>query len=411
MDKSFEDIHRENRLFGHIVKKELPNKEAFLSDLYNISDSFVGQIDTMFLNAFIQECEALIINAIALFEKGYFDCACYSLRQALEVSDCMVYFSELNDSERQKEFSKWKMSEKLEAYKVGNFLNNLAENYKDVKVSFSVYFNKKKRTKARLNTIVHKQGLDVFYSFRRNFTDAQMNNEVAMFTSFLKTVITYVAILRLAVDPFPILLRDEEIYFRLPGLMTEPYSFEFVNKYIGEKYIDEYKKTDLYSGYYNGIVNGYEKKNPAIANLIAHRHIDIDSIDELEEQAHLLGLNDLLALLVAVLSPKISNIYTNEGFTCYHTNTISVRGLNYSTFTIKSYKTDSNNFNQKYDNAFMSFLGPTSVDFLIFGIEDFSVFIEHNLPFEKDEIDLIEAKYSEIIESFQQKIEKMVDTL
>ena len=393
MEKSFEEICEDNRLYGHLRSTNLHNKKDYLNDLYNISDSFIGQIDIMFLNAFIQECESLIINAITLFEKGHFDCSCYSLRQALEVSDCMVYFSELNDIDREKEFAKWNLAEKLEAREIGNFLNTYAENYKEIKVAFLHYFKKKKRTKARLNTIVHKQGLDTFYSFRRRFTDTQSAKEASMFNSFLKTVITSISILRLTVDPFPALLMDEEVYYRIPDLMTEAYSNDFVHKYIGAKCINEYKKTNLYSGFYNGIVDSREKLNPSTANLAAHQFIDIDKLDELTEQSHLLGAYDLLALIIACLSPNITSLYMNDGFIWYRTSAIRVQRLNYSSLTIQSFKKDCNYFNEKFENAYMSFLMPHNMNFHTFGNEDFSIFIEHNLPFTKLEIALIEDKY------------------
>ena len=55
-----------------------------------------------------------------------------------------------------------------------------------------------------------------------------------------------VAIMRLAIDPFPILLMDEEILYRCFDSITDPYSEKFVDTYIGETIVDEYKKTRFY---------------------------------------------------------------------------------------------------------------------------------------------------------------------
>jgi len=406
---TFEKLAEENRLFGHVAERTFMLKKEYLRDLYNISDSFVGQIDTMFLNAFLQESESLIINSIALYEKGYYDCACYSLRQALELSDCMVYFAEQNAATRQEEFAKWNKSEYLDARKVGNFLNNLADNYKKTKTIFRTFFNKKNRTKLRLNTIVHKQGLDMFYSFRRNMSDSESKVEAAMFGSFVKTAIAYIAILRLVVDPFPILLSDEEIYYRLPGLMTEPYTLDFVHRYIGKRYIEQYKTTSLYTGYYDGIVESHDKKNPAIANLIAHKIIDDDSVNDYAEQAHLLGAQDMLALKIALISPKIAKLHIDGYIIPYHTNTLSARGVGFDSCVVRSYKRDESTFNQKYDNAYMSFLGPTELEYSTFDKEDFSLFVEHNIPFTDDEICLLESHYTEAIEGFKKSIENIYE--
>ena len=49
-----------------------------------------------------------LVNAIELFEMGYFDCAYYSLRSAVEVSTTMVYLSDLPEAEREKQLEAWK---------------------------------------------------------------------------------------------------------------------------------------------------------------------------------------------------------------------------------------------------------------------------------------------------------------
>ena len=59
----------------------LDGKERYYFDLMNIEHSWTGRIDIGNIgNTFIMEAEQQIINAIELFEHGYFDCAYYSLR-------------------------------------------------------------------------------------------------------------------------------------------------------------------------------------------------------------------------------------------------------------------------------------------------------------------------------------------
>jgi len=57
----------------------LPNKEKYYFDLLNIERSWSGRIGVAMVNAFIMEADQQLINAIELFEQGYFDCAYYSL--------------------------------------------------------------------------------------------------------------------------------------------------------------------------------------------------------------------------------------------------------------------------------------------------------------------------------------------
>jgi hypothetical protein len=81
---------------------ELKNKEQFYSDLINIEHSWSGRIDGNICNAFIMEAEQQLVNAIELFEQGYFDCAYYSLRSAVDISTTMVFLDDIPDDEREK---------------------------------------------------------------------------------------------------------------------------------------------------------------------------------------------------------------------------------------------------------------------------------------------------------------------
>lgn len=93
-----------------------------------------------------------------------------------------------------------------------------------------------KNLSASLNKYVHKQGLQHFYISRNHSLNHNKNQDVFIknFQYYLEKCIGVVAVMRLAFDPFPILLMDEEILFRCFDSMTDPYSEEFVEKYIGQ---------------------------------------------------------------------------------------------------------------------------------------------------------------------------------
>ena len=91
--------YKENQ---NIVPILVPNKEEYYRDLMNIENSWTGRVDAFIANTFVLEAVQLIINSIALFEKGYFDCAYYALRQSLETSTTMVYLTESDDEHREK---------------------------------------------------------------------------------------------------------------------------------------------------------------------------------------------------------------------------------------------------------------------------------------------------------------------
>ena len=76
-----------------------------------------------------------------------------------------------------------------------------------------------------------------------------MTNYIAEFESYLVRCIGALAIMRLAIDPYPILLMDEEIYFRSSDTLTEPYNEEFV-KNILTSGNNRFQKTEIYKLHY-----------------------------------------------------------------------------------------------------------------------------------------------------------------
>ena len=221
----------------NLIPIPIPEKEDYYRDLADIEQSCTGRIDVWIANTFILESVQLIINSIVLFEKGYFDCAFFSLRQSLEVSTTMVYLIELDEIDRKKELSKWKRKSKFPMY--GQMLKFLSDNgsvFIDVKNHLNDYFEELKKVKESLNKYVHKQGFDTFYVSRNHFVNRGKDTSVFLeeFSRYIISCIGALAILRLIIDPLPVLLMDEEIYSRTGDILTEPYSDEFV-KNISEK--------------------------------------------------------------------------------------------------------------------------------------------------------------------------------
>lgn len=91
----------------NICPLTLPNKERYYRDLLNIEHSWTGRIGIDVTNAFIMEAEQQLINAIELFEQGYFDCAYYSLRSAVDISTTIVFLADMPDEDREKYLAAW----------------------------------------------------------------------------------------------------------------------------------------------------------------------------------------------------------------------------------------------------------------------------------------------------------------
>ncbi|PYE43291.1 teicoplanin resistance protein VanZ [Paenibacillus barcinonensis] len=379
---NFEEIYIKFKEQEHIQPIKLHNKKKYYTDLSNLEDSWTVRVDAWLSNTFIQEAIRLIINAIVLFEKGYLDCAYYSLRQSLEVSTTMVYLIELDEEKKETELSKWRRKSKFPMYgQMIAFLTDNEKNFADMKNEMSEYFNELQKLKNRLNKHVHKQGFNTFYVSRNHMISIR-NDRTDMTLEFeecLKGCIGSIAIFRLAIDPFPILLMDYEIYARTSDLLTEAFSYEFVQFYIGEEAIESYKNTEIYQELYEEIMKD-EKRLPSVVDVVKNKFIDIENIEEILSQVHLLSKIDSLAVIVTGFSKKISRIYANNGLSFYLTSNKSVREkIDFNGEMFLKIRASDVQVNISFDEAYLTYLNICNEDF----------FLEHNKQLELKEFDTL----------------------
>jgi hypothetical protein len=372
----------EYRKNQNLVPVEITGKEAYYSDLMNIEQSFTGRVDAWLSNTFIHESVQLVVNSINLFEMGYFDCAYYSLRQSLELSTTMIYLVDIDNNEKESELNKWKSEERFPMHaQMEKFLTKNGAVFQDFKSNLGPYFRQLESAKTKLNKFVHKQGYDKFYVSRNHVLNSSKSRNIFIeeFESHLKTCIGAIAVFRLVIDPFPILLNDEEIYHRTDDLMTRAYSEEFIETYIGDETVECYKKTEIYKGYYDYFIS-HEKKYECVTNIVKDQYIDIDKIDEILNQKHLMSDSDLFAVLVCKTSDTIAKIYTSDGFIQYFTNRNTVRKkMSWDSRDFHSFKERKPPTNIPYDEAFITYIF----------LKEKGYFIEHNEPFTSDEIERI----------------------
>lgn len=200
------------------------------------------------------------------FSDGYFDCAYYMLRSAIEISTIMVFLVDMPEDERKRYLDAW--METSDFPMQGRIIQELSRNgdiFVDMKDKMPVFFDNAKNLSSELNKYVHKQGVQHFYSYipyNIYISDRAKELEVT-FEKHLKQCIGIVAVMRLAIDPFPILLMDKEILYRCFDSITEPYTESFVEEYIGIDIIDCYKKTEIYTGLYDSFMQD-EKKSESV---------------------------------------------------------------------------------------------------------------------------------------------------
>ena len=237
--------YSERRKEQYIRRISLPNKEKFYRDLINIEHSWSGRMDTNIGNTFIMEAEQQLVNALEVFELGYFDCAYYSLRSAIDISTTMVFLCDLDEDVREALLSDWKNAKDFPTR--GNMIKKLSQNgeiFADMIEKMPNFFAFAKALNEELNKYVHKQGMRHFYVSRNHpvWGSKSQDEFIHKFESYFIKCTGVVAVMRLAFDPFPVLLMDEEILYRCFDSLTEPYRDEFVREYIGEQNIEDYKK-------------------------------------------------------------------------------------------------------------------------------------------------------------------------
>ena len=392
------DQYIDYRKAKNIRNISLPDKERYYWDLQNIENSWTGRIDANLCNTFVMEAEQQLVNAIELFEMGYFDCAYYSLRSAVEVSTTIVYLSDLPEAEREKQLEAWKAT--LDFPMETQMIRQLAKSgavFADMLNKMADFFSGAKTLNAELNKFVHKQGLQHFY-MARNHPINQHKSQTAFiktFEEYLTRCIGVVAVMRLAIDPFPILLMDEEILFRCFDSMTEPYCEEFVEKYIGQSTLSDYKKTDLYIGTYESFIKD-EKKNEAVFNVMKYQYIDTTRFDEIFSQLNLLSIYDIVAVLMIFACNKIVKVYTLNGMLMYDTNKETNRKRHsWSTEDFNRFGKSDKLINQKYDEAFISG----------FSFMDELYYAEHNELLRQMDVDAIVNYVSEQLKNQFHKME------
>lgn len=380
------DNYYEWRRKENIQKFEIPDLNQYFYDLMNIEHSFSGRMDTPLANTFIMESVQLIVNSICLFEMGYFDNAYYSLREAIEISTTIVYLADMPEDDRKEKMESWKNTTQFpmqsqmlqQLYQHGLVISDMKEKMPD-------FFNEVKQLSKKINKYVHKQGLKNFYVSRNHPINSKNSNEVFInnYTYFLKKTIGIVSIMRLAIDPYPVLLMDEEILLRCFDSLTEPYSTDFVEKYIDVQTLEDYKKTDIYINHYNGHIEN-EKKNYAVFDIMKHNIIDTTKKEEIFSKIHLLDKINQTATYLAFASKKATKIYAYGGFYMFFTDRKTNRkALSWSGLDFQNFENSNEKYNQKYDEAFISVF-----EFIIDGKKE-AFFIEHNDKLNEDDINEI----------------------
>lgn len=342
----------------YLVPIDYPEGDIHLSALNNIQFAHSGKFD-IYSMTFFSEATYLIANAIKLYRSGYYDCAFYSLRQSIELSIGILYLAE-----RGEEYvRKWECQEKgFETSTMSNYLRKHTHIFSDIRTKMADFFDEIRTIQEEMNKYVHKQGFRTFYEFNRKIFQnedikrkwqSQRTND---FNRFVIKCIGAVAVYRLAIDPLPVLLAQEDMLYKVPGILTAPYSKEFISEYIGEKHIQKYFQTNIYQEYYNRL-QSKESLCKGCYNLLHLNDYDRALYSEILGQFHVLPPHAQMAVLFFSISNKIANVICKNGTERYSSDVSTMRvpwsvvlGQGYYENLFKS----EENLNQPYNNVYIS---------------------------------------------------------
>lgn len=385
--------YEKNLLERYLKPVEIENKEFYYSLIYEISESLTsGIIVDIFhsnkINMIITEACQSLANSIRLYELGYFDDAYYSMRSAIELATIML---DVGDNEYEKMVNNMNLFSNKEYRNFrASTLRYLKENgieFRDVANKMPNFVNEINNTCIKLNSFVHKTGFDNFYGIRNYYNENFHKKQLDDFENNLISSIRIVAIMRLVIDPFPLLLADEEIYYRSPNIMTYPFN-EKLLEVMGEESIAEFKNTDVYKSYEEELMK-LEKRNQEVNNIVMADYIDLDNLENIYLQKHLLNHHELKYVDIASCSEKIILIISDNGFSRYSTSSNTHEILcNHTDINLKD---SSENFNIKYDSIYVSILQHSKDKISEFTGRINYIYIFHLTRFNKIEINKLNS--------------------
>lgn len=363
-------------MLGHwnIKPLPLPNAKEYLEDLNDLRFSDSGMLADVNPFFFVNEACQLLANSVKLFELGYFDCAFYSVRQAIEMSLSGLYL--FSNPEKLKG---WRNLEKgFELKTIVPELKVGKEEFAEIKELFSDFFERIAEEKKLMNKYVHKQGYKSLYFHYNSFNAHGKPERIASLTKDFETslhdTIAAVALYRLVIDPYPILMLDEDIVTRMPDLIAESFPRSFVEKYISDEYVERYKKSGIYQGYYD-YFKALPSQNEAVYALIHWQLFERKDYNQVKEQKDLLSLHDMEAVDLFMRSFKIGSVI--------------IDGISYSSETKlkdpslaigEAYYEEIFNGQDEYNVAY-------KVDYISrFRLNDGMTYLKHNDMLEKNEI-------------------------
>ncbi|MBE6534415.1 MAG: hypothetical protein E7678_05565, partial [Ruminococcaceae bacterium] len=291
-----------------LQKSEIPKREELLYELNYMQMLVSGRLDTWFCNNFLGESVQLLINSIFLMEDGFFDCAFYSIRQSAENMNNMLLLAS-----DKTQLSVWKSKGRFDPdSRVKEKLKKVDSCYKEIREKLTVFFDEFDGLIKDSHKIIHKQGFDSFYKLRR-FQAKEIGfskeNEIIFFDKLIRYSICRLYIFFIILDPIGLILADSELNKKLNfAPMTEPIHLDFISKNYSVDLIFLIRETDFYKELTESFADK-EEMNPYVYDVIREQYFDVEHLDEINLQKHLLNYSEQFILYVLRMGLKVSEFH------------------------------------------------------------------------------------------------------
>lgn len=375
--------------YQHLSPRTLAIKDDILDISKDIENSFTGRVDVMGLHIFFSEASSLVNNAVRQYEQGFFDSAFYSVRSALELARIVAYFSHQDEPTDSDIYKKWVQGSKFPYdSQIRGLLNETSVVYAEVRDALPDFFDAQDERLRQVQKYIHKQGYRTFYNqnvLRPDLKKYRAEQVDKLFSDFISNSTIEIALLRLCIDPFPVLLQDPSVMYRIHfQSVTEPYHDKTL-ELIGEDNLGKYRKTDFYSSHID-FYSSNEQLDEATYEIVNHQFYDKNSQEQIKKQLHLLSKDVVLAIRIFDVSDDITKVYMQGGWTWYFTNTNSVRkNLGFSSESLNRLVKAKVRHNTKYDEAFLSY----------FSQNETQCWTEQNSKLNKQQIEAVKSLVSE----------------
>jgi hypothetical protein len=363
------------------TKQKLEDRQRLMDYLQRFTYLTTGRADVMFCNAFISESIKLLINSIDLYEDGYFDCAFYSVRQAVECTNNMLFL--VNSSKDT--LKSWNLKEYFPPdNKIKDKLQKFDDSYKEVYSVIPYFFDKYEELQKKANKTIHKQGFDVFYSFREINKKKESSSE-GFFTEFLIYAIARTIIMYIILDPLSLALCDKRLKKKIHFMpMTEPVDIEFFNEFLSEEIVDKIKETEYYHQVFE-FFDAKEELNSATYDVLLNEIYDTQNLQSIEAQRHLLNAQEKFFLDVLQHDIKVQRFFNENSIYGYITSDyINKVKMSWKSGEYDCYKKEEPCFNMSKDGLFIS----------SFTLYNEIWFFEHTTILNENDMDWLKHKIS-----------------